>query len=115
MPLIKVQVNETVDSSMQDELMKILSKEIVGIIGKPESYMMVTFEKTAVMMGGNDASAAFVEIRSIGGLTPEVNRNISDKLGHILQSKLNIPSERIYINFVDIARTHWGWNRSTFG
>lgn len=115
MPLIKVQVSEAIESSVQDELMKTLSREIVGIIGKPESYMMVTFEKTAVMMGGTDAPAAFIEIRSIGGLTPEVNRNISDKLGSILQSKLNIPSERIYINFTDIARTHWGWNRSTFG
>lgn len=115
MPLLKLHVNQTVDAKIKEEILGELSKQVVDAIGKPEKYMMVLFEESTLMMGGDSQVAAFAEVRSIGGLTPDVNRLISERVCGILADSLHIAPDRIYINFIDIARTHWGWNRSTFG
>ena len=115
MPLIKIQTSHTAEPPVQDALMKTLSREVVDILGKPEQYMMVVFEKASLIMGGHDAPAALIQVRSIGGLSPDINRKLSDTISRILNSELGLPKERIYINFIEFERADWGWNGSTFG
>jgi len=76
---------------------------------------MVTIGPASILMSGKPGPACFGEIRGIGGLTPQVNRELSRKVCRLLNESLGISTERIYLNFFDIAATNWGWNESTFG
>ena len=92
-----------------------LSKIVAETIGKPQQYVMVTASQAAIQMSGSLGDAAFVDGRSIGGLTGVVNRKLSQKVCQLLHDYLGIPPDRIYLNFTDVQASHWGWNDNTFG
>ncbi len=114
MPLIKVHTNVSIDESKKKELLSSLSQVIVKGIGKPEQYVMATIEKTDMTMSASQNEAAFVEVKSIGGLNPEINGNISEDLCKLLEDSLNISPVRVYINFENVTASDWGWNGKTF-
>jgi len=115
MPMISVKTTAEMDESTRERLLAGLSGLIVEGIGKPETYVMGVLETASVIMSGKTGNAAFVEIRSIGGLNGEVNRSLSEKVCSLLESHLHVPRDRVYINFFDISRENWGWNGKTFG
>ena len=116
MPLLKLEMNVLVPPSKQQELLSSLSKIVAETIGKPEQYVMVTIgPKCSVLMSGKPDDAAFVDIRGIGGLGPDVNRRLSEKVCALLTQCLQIQQNRIYLNFTDIEAANWGWNGQTFG
>ncbi|QBG47901.1 hypothetical protein EGM51_11025 [Verrucomicrobia bacterium S94] len=110
MPMLNLKCTKEIPA----ELLPELSGLIAGGIGKPEQYVMVVAEKATIMMAGIEGDAAFAEVKSLGGLNAAVNRSISENLCELLHMKLDIPPERIYINFESLERDHWGWNGSTF-
>jgi phenylpyruvate tautomerase PptA (4-oxalocrotonate tautomerase family) len=66
-------------------------------------------------MSGKPGDAAFVDIRSIGGLDGNVSRQLAQKVGSLLKESLGVPPDRIYLNFTDVPAGNWGWNGDTFG
>ena len=96
-------------------VLKELSAAAAEGIGKPEKYVMAVGSHTDVLLGGADCPAAFVDVRSIGGLTPEVNRRLSKKICTILESSLHIPPDHVYITFMPYESAAWGCNGTTFG
>ena len=76
---------------------------------------MVTVGQAAMVMSAKPGDAAFVEIRSIGGLSSDVNRKLSQQVCKLLADSLGVPPERVYLNFTDVEAGNWGWNGSTFG
>jgi phenylpyruvate tautomerase len=76
---------------------------------------MVTASQVAMLMSGKAGDAAFVDIRSIGGLSKEVNRKLSQQVCKLLKDSLGISPDRIYLNFIDVEAGNWGWNGSTLG
>ena len=92
-----------------------LSKAVATAIGKPEQYVMVSLSQSAMLMSGKGGEAAFVDIRSIGGLDHGVNRKLSQQVCKLLNDSLGIDPDRIYLNFTDVEAGNWGWNGSTFG
>ena len=76
---------------------------------------MVTANQVALLMSGKAGDAAFVDIRSIGGLSNEVNRKLSQQVCNLLKDSLGISTDRVYLNFTDVEAGNWGWNGSTFG
>jgi phenylpyruvate tautomerase PptA (4-oxalocrotonate tautomerase family) len=115
MPLLKLQTSVSVPQDKRAELLGSLSKLIGHAIGKPEQYVMVTIEEGPILMSGKDGPAAFADVRSIGGLDGNVNREISQNLCVLLNKTLGISANRVYLNFTDVAPGNWGWNSSTFG
>jgi phenylpyruvate tautomerase len=115
MPLLKLETTVTLSESEREQLLAPLSKIITDSIGKPEQYVMVTIGQAAMSMSGKSGDAAFVDIRSIGGLTGDVNRQLSQKICALLVQTLRVPQNRIYLNFSDIEAGNWGWNATTFG
>ena len=115
MPFLKLQTSTPVPEDMREPLLAGLSQIISESIGQPEKYVMVTVETDPVMMNSKVGQAAFVDLRSIGGLNREVNNQITGELCALLGEKLEIPQDRVYINFTDIARSNWDWNGKTFG
>ena len=111
MPLVKVQATKEIPSDVICSLSKIAAETI----GKPETYVMVSASKADLMMGGAEGNAALVEVKSIGGLTHEVNEKLSATICSLLSEKTGIPADRIYLNFTDVPASEWGFNGSLFG
>lgn len=51
--------------------------------------------------GGSEEPAAYGELVSIGGLTPNTNKKLSGAIASILESKLAVPKARFFIKFFD--------------
>src|ERR1035441_10365965 len=115
MPLLKLETTVVLSEDNRKALLASLSKAVAETIGKPEQYVMVTVGQAAMLMFGNPGAAAFVDVRSIGGLTNDVNRKLSQNLCKLLNDSLGVPKDRIYVNFTDVEASNWGWNGSTFG
>ncbi len=115
MPLLKLQTSVPVAEAKRDTLSKALSQITASAIGKPESYMMVALSEGPICMGGEVGPGAFVDIRSIGGLEPAVNKTISGQVCELLTRELEIPGNRIYLSFTNVTGVDWGWNGGTFG
>jgi phenylpyruvate tautomerase PptA (4-oxalocrotonate tautomerase family) len=115
MPLLKLETTVALPEDKRKALLASLSKAVAGTIGKPEQYVLVTVSQTAMLMSGKAGDAAFVDIRSIGGLTDDVNRKLSQQICKLLNDSLGLPPDRVYLNFTDVEANHWGWDGSTFG
>lgn len=97
-------------------LCKKLSKSVAMSLGKPESYVLTTFQKVDGMCFGGDAEtpAAFLYLSSLGSITPETNKEASSAIAAILEEELGVPKSRYYINFYDSERSNMGYNGATF-
>jgi phenylpyruvate tautomerase len=115
MPLLKLETTVTLADDKKKVLLAALSKIVAGTIGKPEQYVMVTVSPAAILMSGKPGDAAFVDIRSIGGLNDNVNRQLTQKVCAVLKESLGVPPDRVYLNFTDVPAGNWGWNGNTFG
>ncbi len=115
MPLLKLETTVSISEDKKKAVLAALSKIVAETIGKPEQYVMVTAITSAILMSGNSDDAAFVDVRSIGGLTAAVNRKLSEKICKLLTDSLGVPQKRIYLNFSDVEAGNWGWDGSTFG
>lgn len=116
MPLLKMQLSKPVPAEKQAALLAAASKTMAAVTGKPEVYVMVTLDQGAFSMSGKPApEAAFLDVRAVGGLTPEVNRKLSKALCDLLQKELGIPSDCVFISCIDVPATNWGWKGQTLG
>ena len=115
MPLLKLETNVALNEEKRKTLLAGLSSIVAQTIGKPEEYVMVTVNPVAMLMSGKSGDAAFVDLRSIGGLSETVNRQLSEKLCRLLNQSLGVPPNRIYLNFGEVEADQWGWNGKTFG
>ena len=115
MPLIKMEVSPALSDDDQRTVVKALSKIAAEAIGKPESYVMATVSPAQISMAGEVGPAAFLDIRSIGGLSQAVNREISKQVCALLKERLDIPEDRVYLSFANVTAQDWGWRSGTFG
>ena len=115
MPLLKLETTVALADDKKQTLLASLSKIVAGTIGKPEQYVMAVISPAAILMSGKPGHAAFVDIRSIGGLGGDVNRQLAQKIGGLLKESIGVPPDRVYLNFTDVPAGDWGWNGDTFG
>src|SRR5947208_8727742 len=115
MPLLKLETTVVLSEDKRNTLLSTLSQIVAKTIGKPEQYVMVTIGQAAILMSAKPGDAAWVEVRSIGGLSKEVNRKITQEICKLLQDSIGVPPDRVYVNFTDVDAVNWGWNGSTFG
>lgn len=115
MPLLALHTSVPLSEQQRQDLLPPLSQILVEGIGKPERYVMVTVAAAAIRMAGTEGPAAYADIRSIGGLGGATNRKLSERICAFLQERLGIPSDRVYLNFINVSAENWGWNGGTFG
>lgn len=117
MPLIKIQSSVTApEPTVVEGLLKILSGKLATHLGKPESYVMTAFEPgVAMTFGGTVEPTCYVEVKSIGTMSPAQTKAMSQDFCQVVSEKLGVPINRIYIEFADAKGSMWGWNGSTFG
>src|ERR1051326_2475086 len=115
MPLLKLETTVPLPEEKGKPLLAALSKAVAGALGKPEQYVMVAACQSTMLMSGKAGEAAFVDLRSIGGLNSETNSKLSQQICKLLKDSLGIAPDRVYLNFTDVGAGNWGWNGSTFG
>jgi phenylpyruvate tautomerase len=117
MPLIKVQTSvDTPEAATVEGLLKILSSLVAKHLSKPESYVMTAFEPgIAMTFAGTTEPVCYVEIKSVGNMSPAQTKAMSQDFCQVINEKLGVPTNRIYLEFADAKGSMWGWNSSTFG
>ena len=112
MPFIQITTSSKSDVK-NDSLQKEVSKMVAELTRKPESYVMTMIQTNKNMtFAGSDEPCCFIMLKSIGSLNPSL---MSDSLCKLIESKTNIKANRIYIEFIDVKASNWGFNSSTFG
>ena len=110
-----IQVNTSSKSVVENEylLQKDISKLVADLTGKPENYVMTLIKlDNRMTFAGSDEPCCFIQVKSIGSLNPS---SMSRSLCDLIASKTNINMNRIYIEFIDVESSNWGFNGSTFG
>ncbi len=114
MPYLRIQTNRSVHEATRPGLLARASRTVAEALGKPEHYVMVALETDAPMVfAGSDAPLAYLELKSIG-LSDDQTADLSRVLSGLVQAELDIPQDRVYIEFADAPRRMWGWNGDTF-
>ncbi|MGD2073556.1 MAG: phenylpyruvate tautomerase MIF-related protein [Gammaproteobacteria bacterium] len=114
MPLLKIETNQSVAAEDRSQLIAKASQQVASMLGKPERYVMVSLQvNPAMLFGGSDAPLAYLELKSIG--LPEARTaELSQGLAELMKAELDLPADRVYVEFADAPRSMWGWNSGTF-
>ena len=114
MPYLLINTNRDLNKDTESALLGKCSRAVAEMLGKPERFVMTSIESGITMtLGGDAAPCAYVELKSLG-LPEERSAEFSQSLCTLLGETLDIPAERIYIEFSSPARHLWGWNGATF-
>ena len=117
MPLIRVQTSLSSPNSADVEtLLTSLSSTLASQLGKPESYVMTSFQpEVAMTFAGTVTPSCLIEIKSVGTMGGSKTKAMSQAFCQMVEEALGIPQNRTYIDFVDSQGSMWGWNGATFG
>jgi phenylpyruvate tautomerase len=114
MPYFSIETNQPIDPASNQQLLQKTSAFIADLLGKPESYVMISIQPdTPLIFGGSDAPAAFVRLKSIG-LPRDRCPELSAKICNLIEQELAVPKDRVFIDFKDLARNMFGWDGKTF-
>jgi phenylpyruvate tautomerase PptA (4-oxalocrotonate tautomerase family) len=115
MPLLNLLTSALPDPAERAPLLASLSSLLARELGKPERYVMVALDGCSDMcFAGTRAPACYVEVKNVGTLSAEDAERLSNVLCAALSRGLNVPADRIYIEFTNVDGALWGWNGGTF-
>ncbi|KAG5010067.1 hypothetical protein JHK87_018582 [Glycine soja] len=102
MPCLNLSTNVNLDGIDTSSILSEATSTVASIIGKPEAYVMIVLKGSVpISHGGSEQPAAYGELVSIGGLSPDVNKKLSAGIASILENKLSVPKSRFYLKFYD--------------
>ncbi len=111
MPLLSIETNQAPKSS---DTLSIISKKVASMLDKPESYLMLKYEKnTNMLFAGSNEPLAHIKVKSLG-LAEDQTSKYSSELCQLIQDHFDVPVDRVYIEFSNPPRHLWGWNSTTF-
>ena len=114
MPYFKIETNQKLDNAGAEKLSKDMSSFLSGLLGKPERVIMVSvYHSVTMTFNENTLPAAYVEMKSIG-LTEDQCPEYALSICEFFETALDIPADRIYIDFAAINGKMFGWNKQTF-
>ncbi|XP_028648565.2 LOW QUALITY PROTEIN: macrophage migration inhibitory factor [Erpetoichthys calabaricus] len=114
MPIFVVNTNVSKDA-VPEAFISEVTKELAKAMGKPAQYIAIHVASDQLMMfGGKTDPCALCSLHSIGKISGQ-QKQYSKLFCGMLQKHLNISTDRIYINFIDMPAENVGWNNSTFG
>jgi len=116
MPLLRITTSKQVDVSQQKNILMKFSSILADVLSKPENYIQTIFyDKQIMTFAKTFEDTAFVEIKSIGGLSSGNCQNLTRQCCMLLEQEIHIQASRIYVEFSDIKAAMFGWNNATFG
>jgi phenylpyruvate tautomerase len=116
MPLIQVFTSAAAPADGARSLLGELSKLAAVRFGKPERWVMTCLVPGLPMtFAGDRAPAALVTVKNVGKMSGDDTTYLSQEICKRVSKALDVPFDRIYIDFVDAVGAMWGWNGETFG
>ena len=114
MPYLKIQTNLPISKKAERSVLQDASALVAKELGKPEEFVMVALQpNTPMMFAGTDDPVAFLELKSIG-LPADKTKRLSQTLCDLINRHLGIRPERVYVKFIDVLHSMWGWKGDTF-
>ncbi len=114
MPYFNIDTNQDLDPDSIREIMQKASAFVAALLGKPESFVMVSMRSDVPLtFGGTHDPAAFVRLKSIG-LPKEQCSEFSERICEFVLQELGVAKDRIFIDFQDLERSLFGWSGKTF-
>jgi len=114
MPLLNIQTNCKLTDEQANQFILDASKRVAQLLTKTEGYVMVQYHFCSSMcFAGTLEPLAYLELKSIG-LPIQETQCLSEALCDWVGGTLDIKVDRIYIEFSDVSRAMWGWNKGTF-
>ena len=113
MPLLKITTNIPLENEAAQALCSSASSHVASLLGKPESYVMISIQQATMSFAGEASPCAMLELKSLG-LPEQQTADFSASICEFLSSATGIASERIYIEFSSPERHRWGWDKRTF-
>ena len=110
MPYISVSTSAKVID--KQKLLKEISILVSSLTNKSEKFVMAKLEDDSEMYFEDENPCCFLEIKSIGSLTPS---EMANPISNFVHEKIGIPRDKIYISFEDVPASSWAWNGRTFG
>ena len=110
MPYISVSTSAKVID--KKKLLKEISILVSSLTNKSEKFVMAKLEDDSEMYFEDENPCCFLEIKSIGSLTPS---EMANPISNFVHEKIGIPRDKIYISFEDVPASSWAWNGRTFG
>ncbi|XP_077317705.1 macrophage migration inhibitory factor-like [Lithobates pipiens] len=113
MPIFNLYTN-VCQSAVPPSLMSDLCLLLEKAMDVPAKHFVISIHTDQQMTFGNTSDpCAVCSLHSIGKLGDPYNENYTKLLCDILNKKLHISPERVYINFVQVNRGNVGWNNIT--
>ena len=116
MPLVQVFTSAPAPASDRGAaLLGELSSIAAARFGKPERWVMTALVPGIPMtFAGTTVPAAFIAVKNIGTMTADDTAALSREICARVSRALDVPFDRIYIDFADAVDSMWGWNGETF-
>ena len=117
MPLLKIQLSLSEISTASSFKVRTEGTQVLSsTLGKSSDFVMVIVEESMIAsFGGNPTDpCAYLEVKNVGELSPEITDELSRRLGELVQKEFGVPLDRIYIEFQESKRHLWGWSGKTF-
>ncbi|XP_062840179.1 macrophage migration inhibitory factor [Anolis carolinensis] len=115
MPMFVLNTNVAAEA-IPESLTSEITEQLAKATGKPAQYIAVhVLPGQRMSFGGSSAEpCALCSLHSIGKIGAAQNKAYSKLLCSLLQDKLHVPPDRVYINYYDMNAANVGWNGSTF-
>ena len=114
MPYLKIQTNLPLTEKAEHSIMKNASSLVASELEKPEEDVMIAVQPdTPMFFAGSDDPVAFLELKSIA-LPGAKTKQLSRALCALIKEHLGIPMDRVYVKFIDVNHSMWGWKGDTF-
>jgi phenylpyruvate tautomerase len=114
MPYLMIQTNLPLGKKAERAILRNASTLIAELLEKPESFVMIALETdTPMLFAGSDDAVAFLELKSIG-LSARKTKDLSQALCQLIEGHLGIAKDRVYVKFIDVKGSMWGWKGDTF-
>jgi hypothetical protein len=109
MPFIDSKVTVKMSDEKKETIKSRLGQSI-GILGKPESFLMVGFddEYDLYFAGQKLDKGAAVSVQLFGQINDSQSEQMTGEISKILGEELDIPADKIYITYQGVK--NWGWS-----
>ena len=113
MPFIDSKVTVKMTKEKEEAIKTKLGQQI-GLLGKPESFLMVGFEdEYSLFMGGDRLErGAYVSVSLFGKASSAAYENMTAAICYIYAEELQIPGNAVYVTYHEV--NDWGYNGRNF-
>lgn len=117
MPLIIIKCSTSkISPDSRKQIHEQAEESLSTILKKSRDYVMSILElgQSVSFAGDMSVPSAYIEVKNVGTLSPEVTEVLSKQITAILSRNLGVSPNRVYIEFQESERHMWGWNSKTF-